>query len=645
MSSLLDSIDGPQDLRRLDLDQLNTLAGEVRELIIEVVSANGGHLSSNLGVVELTIALHRCFDFLKDRLIWDVGHQAYAHKILTGRREAFRSLRLKEGISGFADRKESPYDTFSFGHTGTSISAGLGLSCADEALAGRAAEGEADAGGRRKVVVVIGDGAISSGMPFEALNHAGAVGRNLLVILNDNRMSISPTVGAVARYLSKVRASAPYQEVKREVLDVLSRWRPAREGLSSLYSRASEAIQAALTPGVLFVELGFSYYGPVDGHDLTALVDTLEHVSRINGPVLLHVLTEKGRGFRPASSDPTGFHSSGCFRAEEGEVIAETQETGAAEQTRSYSSLLGETLVELAEEDPRLVAITAAMPDGTGLTEFARRYPDRLHDVGICEQHAIGFAGGLAAGGLKPVVCIYSTFLQRAYDQIFHDVALQGAPVVFCVDRAGLVGSDGPSHHGHFDVAYFRCMPGFVVMAPADGAELAAMLRFALSIDRPCAIRYPRENVPSASAEGAAPLSLGRAQVVRTGADAAVIAYGAAVRRAVEAAGILEREGRAVTVVNARFAKPLDLETIFRVVREHAAVLIAEDHALAGGFCAAVLEALAVEGIAAGHVRPAALPDQFVGHASREEQLAQLGLDGPGLAERLRGLMGAARPT
>jgi len=640
VSELLESIDGPGDLRCLSVPQLSRLAGEIRRRIIEVVSRNGGHLASNLGVVELTIALHWCFDFLRDRLIWDVGHQAYAHKILTGRRDTFASLRRKGGIGGFADKSESPYDCFSFGHTGTSLSAGLGLARAREAL-----------GKGGKVVVVIGDGALASGMPFEALNNAGEIGRDLLIILNDNKMSISPSVGGVARYLSKIRSSRPYVDVKKEVSRLLSRWRPALSAMNALYGRLSEGLQAALTPGGLFVELGLHYYGPVNGHDLQELIDALQHVRRIEGPVLLHVLTEKGHGFEPARSDPAGFHSSGRFELENGKVRepmgaageepvgdrrAATRVTGA-----TYSSAVGELLVRLAEEEPRLVAITAAMQDGTGLREFARRYPDRFYDVGICEQHAVGFAGGLAAGGLKPVVCVYSTFLQRAYDQIYHDVALQGAPVVFCVDRGGLVGSDGQTHHGLFDVSYFRCVPGFLVMAPADGEELASMLRLAVRSESPCAIRYPREELPPAAA-GETQLEVGRASVVRQGADGAIVAYGAMVRRALEAADILASEGRDVTVVNARFAKPLDAETIGRVVQEHRAVLVAEDHAAAGGVGSAVMEALASGGISAGHVRLAGVPDRPVAHATREEQLAELELDARGLAARLRRLMRGA---
>jgi 1-deoxy-D-xylulose-5-phosphate synthase len=631
MDKLLDSINGPQDLRGLTVPQLKKLADEVRELIVEVVAQNGGHLASNLGVVELTIALHYSFDFLKDKLVWDVGHQAYAHKILTGRREAFRSLRQAGGISGFADKKESPYDTFSFGHTGTSVSAGLGLAFAGEAL-------KQDA----RVVVVIGDGAIASGMPLEALNHAGVARKKLLVILNDNRMSISPTVGALAGYLSRVRASDPYMRVKKEVVEFLANWRRALDGVDTVYHKMAEGVQAALTPGGLFVELGFHYYGPVDGHDLAGLLDTLERMKKMEGPVLLHVLTEKGHGFQPATADPAGWHSSGTFKVENGKVLpAECAESeGEAREPkpmkRSYSDVAGQTLVQLAGEEPRLVAITAAMRDGTGLTEFARLYPDRFFDVGICEQHAVGFAGGLAAGGMKPVLCVYSTFLQRAFDQIHHDIALQGHPVVFCVDRAGVVGSDGATHHGHFDVACFRCMPGFVVMAPADGEELQAMLRLALTCSRPCAVRYPREDPPERVGHEAAPLELGRALVLRTGKDGAIIAYGSLVSRALAAADALAGEGRSITVVNARFAKPLDEETVLRVVREHPGVLVAEEHALAGGFGAAVLETLAAHGAPGEHVRLCGLPDAPVLHAPREEQLAQLGLDAPGLADRLR---------
>jgi len=543
MGELLDRISAPGDLRRLSMGQLRRLAGEIREVIIEAVSRNGGHLASNLGVVELTIALHYCFDFLRDCLVWDVGHQAYAHKILTGRREAMRRLRRKGGASGFADKRESPYDHFSFGHTGTSLSAGLGVACARAALG---------AGG--KVVAVIGDGAIASGMPFEALNNAADLGKNLIIILNDNKMSISPSIGAVAKHLSRIRSSAPYMGIKRELTDLLSRWRPALEAAQELYGRLSEGLQAALTPGGLFVELGLRYYGPINGHELPELIDALEHMKRIPGPVLLHVLTEKGRGFEPARTDPVRFHSSGRFAwgakpsSQPEEVPAPDGQGQNGDRARrpTYSQTMGNALLSLAGGEPRLVAITAAMRDGTGLGEFAGRYPDRFYDVGICEQHAVGFAGGLAAGGMKPVVCIYSTFLQRAFDQLFHDVALQSAPVVFCVDRAGLVGSDGPTHHGLYDIAYFRGLPGFVVMAPADGEELERMLSFAVACGRPCAIRYPREAAPPALG-GGDEIVPGRAQVLRQGQDGAIIAYGAMVARALDAADILGGRGHDVT--------------------------------------------------------------------------------------------------
>jgi 1-deoxy-D-xylulose-5-phosphate synthase len=625
MGRLLDSINDPADLKSLDKAQLRQLAGEVRDLIVEVVARNRGHLASNLGTVELTLALHRCFDFQRDRLIWDCGHQAYAHKILTGRRDAFHTLRQKGGVSGFADSRESPYDSFSFGHTGTSISAALGMACADKTLATD-----------RRVVAVIGDGAIASGMALEALNHAGGLGRDLLVVLNDNKMSISRTVGGVARYLSKIRASAPYADLKQEAQDLLSRVPRVGQKFDGLLAHLREGVQSALTPGGLFVELGFHYYGPVDGHDVGELVDTFERLKRIRGPVLLHVLTEKGHGFTPASADPTRFHSSRRFELANGSLCNEEAPDGT-----TYSSVFGHALCELARRDPRIVAITAAMPDGTGLNEFAKEFPERFYDVGICEQHAVGLAAGLSAGGLRPVAAVYSTFLQRACDQLFHDVALQDQHVVLCIDRAGLVGSDGPTHHGLNDIAHCRALPGFVVMAPRNSAELVRMLEIAVNGDTPAAIRYPRETVEEAPPNAKLPaFGIGEAEVVRPGRDAAIIAYGAMVDRALSAAGLLaEQDGLNVTVVNARFARPLDLGTICRTVDDHRAVLVAEDHSVAGGFGSAVLEALAARGIGAGHVRLAGLPLEPIAHATREEQLAACGLDGPGLAARLRHLL------
>ncbi len=634
MSELLDSIDSPEDLRMLTTSQLASLADEIRAYIIDVVASTGGHLASNLGVVELTLALHYCHDFLRDRLVWDVSHQAYTHKIITGRRDAFPTLRQKGGISGFTNKEESPYDAFTSGHTGTSISTGLGLASALEFR-----REDAD------VVAVIGDGAIASGMPFEAMNHVVEADEDLLVVLNDNKMSISPSVGGVAHYLSKIRASGPYVGMKKEVKDLVGRWGSALKTIDGLYDRVSEGIQTALTPGGLFVELGFDYYGPVDGHDVDELVDAFQHMKNIDGPVLLHVITQKGHGFEPAREDPTEYHSSGTFELKDGEIVCATDgKEGEGEALEpepehcSWSEVMGNVLIEEAADDPRICAITAAMCGGTGLTGFAEEYPDRFYDVGICEQHGVGFAGGLATGGMRPVACIYSTFLQRARDQIFHDVALQEVPVVFGVDRAGLVGNDGATHHGLHDIAYFRGLPGVAVMAPGDAVELERMVHLALKADDSSAIRYPREKVSPEPLFPPEEFDIGEARILRDGEDVAIIAYGALVKRAMDAAEELAEDGMDITVVNARFAKPVDRETIRGVIESHSAVLLAEDHARAGGFGSAVLEAMVEEGVDLSNVQIAAVPDRFIEHASREDQFAELRLDGSGLAARLRNL-------
>jgi 1-deoxy-D-xylulose-5-phosphate synthase len=631
MTGLLDSIEDPADLRELDPRQLQQLAGEVRELIIDVVSRNRGHLASNLGVVELTLALHYCFDFAHDRLVWDCGHQAYTHKIITGRREEFPTLRQKQGVSGFANRTESPYDTFTFGHTATSISAALGLANAAK-LKGR----------EEKVVAVIGDGAMASGMAFEALNHAGALEQDLLVVLNDNKMSISRSVGAIAHYLRKVRATPPFADIRREVQDVLGMIPVVGHRFDTMMNRLRDAIQTAITPGGLFVDFGFNYYGPVNGHNLDELTDAFRDLKRVDGPVLLHVLTEKGHGFSPACEDPTKFHSSKRFELADGTLTGLEKPSGV-----SYSKVFGTTLCEIAEKNPDVVAITAAMPDGTGLTDFADRFPDRFHDVGICEQHAVGLANGLATGGLKPVFAVYSTFLQRAVDQVNHDMALQESPVVLCIDRAGLVGADGPTHHGLNDIAYLRTIPGMNLMAPRDGAELRAMLRLALQLEQPAAIRYPRERIPDEDGpQRSVELRLGRAETCREGADGVIIAYGALVHRAMEAAELLQQtDGLQVGVINARFVRPLDRDAICGAVASHGAVLVAEDARVAGGFGSAVLELLSEEGIPADNVRLAGVPMEFIQHAPRDDQLARCRLDGPGLADRMRRLVRQHAPA
>jgi len=625
MTTLLDSINDPSDLRELNLQQLQQLAAEIRELIIRVISRNKGHLASNLGVVELTLALHYCFDLSRDHLVWDCGHQAYTHKIITGRREEFATLRQEEGISGFANRRESSYDTFSFGHTGTSLSAALGLANAAK-LQGR----------DERVFAVIGDGAMASGMAFEALNHAGALEQDLLVVLNDNKMSISRSVGAIAHYLRKVRAAPPFADIRRELQDVLGMIPLVGHRFDSVMNRLRDAVQTAITPGGLFVDFGFHYYGPVNGHNLDELIDALRDLERVKGPVLLHVVTEKGHGFRPARQDPTKFHSSSRFELADGTLRDLESPSGM-----SYSQVFGETLCEIAEQAPEIVAITAAMPDGTGLTEFAQRFPDRFHDVGICEQHAMGLANGLATGGLKPVFAVYSTFLQRAIDQVNHDMALQESPIVLCIDRAGLVGADGPTHHGLNDIAYLRTIPGMNMMAPRDGAELRAMVRLALQLGQPAAIRYPREQIPDQGRlDRALGLRLGRSETCREGADGVIIAYGALVQRALEAADLLEEtDGLQVGVINARFVRPLDREAICDAVATHGAVLVAEDARVAGGFGSAVLELLCEEGIPTDNVRLAGVPLEFIRHAPRDSQLARCRLDATGLADRMRRLV------
>ena len=622
MESLLESIDSPIDLRKLSKDQLPRLAEEIRELIITVLSGHPGHLSSNLGVVELTIALHYVFDFLRDRLVWDVGHQAYTHKILTGRRERFNTLREKDGISGFADKRESNYDTFTFGHTGTSISTALGLVCGYEATEEK-----------RRVVAVIGDGAMASGMPFEGMNHAGSISKNLILVVNDNKMSISQSVGAISRYLTKIRRSRPYTELRDEALELLSRLPVIGGRVENILERLADSVQSALTPGGLFVELGWNYYGPVNGHDIDEMIASLESLKSMEGPTLLHVVTEKGHGFAPAKEDPTAYHSSKPFELKDGTVIRKT----AIGARPSFTKVFGDKLLELGEREKRIMVITAAMPDGTGTRAFGEKFPERFWDVGICEQHGVGLASGLAASGCIPVAAIYSTFLQRANDQLFHDISLQGAPVIFCIDRAGLVGSDGVSHHGLYDIAYMRYLPGFVLMAPRDGTELEMMLEWAVEADRPCAIRYPRDSVPddvSLQAERE-PIVMGRSEMLESGTDVALLGYGISTEYARAAASILAADGVSAGVVNARFAKPVDIARVSSLLESYRLVVTLEEHALAGGFGSAVLEACADAGVDGSKIRRIGVPDEFIDHAPRSDQLSQVGLSPESAAERV----------
>ncbi len=619
MSRLLDHIVTPADLRRLPTRMLPDLAKEIRERIVQVVSQNQGHLASNLGVVELAIALHYCFDFHRDRLVWDVGHQCYAHKILTGRNLRFPSLRQKGGLTGFPCRGESPFDPFTTGHAGASVSTALGLACAFESL-----------GRDDRVVAVLGDGAAATGMAFEALNHAGALKKNLLVILNDNQMSISRTVGAFSEYLSRVRAAPLYGGLKREVHQMLQRIPVLGRRMEGRIEHLKEIIKRSMSPGQIFEELGFNYLGPIDGHNLARLVDILRAVKQMEGPVLLHVVTTKGKGFDPAAEDPARFHSAKRFEYQNGSLRVERDGCRAA-----FTDAFAAALIRAAEKDARIVAITAAMPDGTGLSRFRERFPDRYFDVGIAEQHALGLAAGLAAGGLKPVVAVYSTFLQRAFDQVFHELCLQNLPVVLAIDRGGLVGQDGPTHHGVFDIACLRSLPNLTLMSPKDAPELDLMLQAALALPGPAAIRYPRACVPEPPlAEPCPPIEIGRAEWLRRGDSVAIFAYGAMAQTALEAADRLAEAGARAAVVNARFVKPLDRDAVLQAAAETGAVVTLEEHALAGGFGAAVLEALADAGAAARVLR-LGVPDEFIGHGRRSELLADLGLDADGVAARV----------
>ncbi len=614
---MLDKIDSPKDLQQLDTEDLAVLAQEIREEIIDVVSKNPGHLSSNLGVVELTIALHRTFDFLNDKLVWDVGHQTYVHKLLTGRRKAFPTLRQYKGLSGFPDIAESKYDPFICGHSGHAISAALGIACADKI-------NNID----RTIIAVVGDAAISAGMSLEALNHAGHLKRNLIVILNDNKMAISNTVGAIARHLNKIRTSPLYTDFKKEVHHVLQSLPIVGKRMEYALEHIGEALKREITPGQIFVDLGFDYFGPIDGHNIQTLAETFQNIKNVEGPVLLHVITEKGKGFEPASANPTRYHSAGNFEMHNGKV----KEAPKDPKQVSYTKAFGDTIIEIAEANKDIVAITAAMPDGTGLDAFIKKFPDRYFDVGICEQHAIGLANGFVSAGLKPVAAIYSTFLQRAYDQVFHDVCLQKNGILLALDRAGIVGNDGPTHNGVFDIAYLRHLPGITLMAPKDGAELKAMLHKAVQLNTPAAIRYPRANIPEGSLNNDCnPIEIGKGEILREGRDGVIIAYGAMVYPSMECADMLAGKGINVTVVNARFAKPLDEDLIMKVTGKHQIVLTVEDHTEVGGFGSAILELLVEKGINTQNVHIMGIPDRFIEQGSRDIILKSLNLDAEGI--------------
>jgi len=614
----LERIENPQDIKKLSIPELHALAGEVRSLILETVSKNGGHLAPSLGVVELTLALHYVFDSEQDQIIWDVGHQAYGHKILTGRRDRFPTLRQFNGISGFPKREESCYDAFNTGHSSTSISAALGYALARDRL-----------GEKYHVIAVIGDGALTGGQAFEALNQAGHLGIDLLVVLNDNEMSIAQNVGAMSSYLSRLRADPMYAKRKKDIEYLLNRVPAIGPSVVKAVERVKGSLKYLLVPGMLFEELGFTYLGPIDGHNLAELTRVLYNAQSLQGPVLLHVLTQKGRGYLPAEKNPAVYHGVGPFELKTGRIL---RNPGPP----TFTEVFGETLIDLAARDSKVMAITAAMPDGTGLSDFGRRFPQRFFDVGIAEQNAVTMAAAMALKGLKPVVAIYSTFLQRAYDQVLHDVCLQNAPVLFAVDRAGLVGEDGPTHHGAFDLSYLRQMPGMAVMAPKDEEELRHMLYTALQHDGPAAIRYPRgRGIGVKFSSGYHRLPWGRGEVLAVGDDLLIVAVGSMVYPALTVHRILKDEGITSTIINARFVKPLDEELIVDAVQKHPCFVTMEENVLAGGFGSAVLELLFKNGITNLKGLAIGLPDSFVTHGAIDVLKDHLGLTPEKMAERI----------
>lgn len=612
IESILSTIESPADLRELSTDELVRLAEDIRKRIIGVVGSNGGHLASNLGIVELTIALHYVFDFKRDCLLWDVGHQAYVHKLLTGRNDRFDTLRKVDGISGFPNIEESEYDLFNVGHAGTAIPTAVGMA--------KAASLQNDS---RRVVAMVGDASIFNGVAFEGLNVAGTLRRQLLVVLNDNSMGIAPTQGGMAEFLAKFRVSSVYEEMKKRVKKYLPQVPLIGQATFDALDHLKEGLKTTVSPNQIFEQLGFVYVGPLDGHDVEHMIELLQLVHDVDHPVLLHVHTDKGRGADWVTAEPTLFHSPKPFKLEGRRV----QFLGGG---RSYTTSFSDALLEVAKDDSRIVALTAAMPDGTGLDKFQEAYPDRFLDGGIAESGLVDIAAGMCKSGLRPVVAIYSTFLQRAFDQIFQEVSLQGLPVVFCMDRAGLVGGDGPVHHGFLDIAYLRGLPHMTLMAPGDGEEVLPALRLALSLEGPSGIRYARANVPSPLAGDTAvsPFEWGKSRLLREGTDATILAYGSPCRSALDAAEVLAEEGLDVRVVNARFAKPIDRDMVAEAIQGGRPVITIEEHSLAGGFGSIVLETAHDLGLAATAVVMLGIPqDRFVAHGSRSGQLAECGLD------------------
>ncbi|MFO7667278.1 MAG: 1-deoxy-D-xylulose-5-phosphate synthase [Desulfobacterales bacterium] len=612
--SILDKINFPEDLKKIPRSSLPQLASEMRKMIVKVVSKNGGHLASSLGAVELAIAIHYVFDTPKDKIIWDVGHQAYAHKIITGRREQFHSLRKHEGICGFTRMCESPYDSFSTGHSGTSISAGLGMAC------GKQLKNE-----NSKVIAVIGDGSLTSGLAYEGLNQAGDThkDKDIIVILNDNDMSIAQNVGALSSFLSRKFSAKYLQDLRKEFGEFLKSLPKIGDDIYKFAKRSEESFKAFVTPGMLFEAFNFEYFGPINGHNLNHLIDILNNIKYLKEPTLLHVITKKGKGYLPAEKNPVYFHGVGCFEVETGNGISQQ------DNISTYTEVFGDTMVKLAGEDKRIIAVTAAMPEGTGLKKFQETFPDRFFDVGIAEQHGVTFAAGLATEGFKPVVAIYSTFLQRAYDQILHDVCIESLPVIFAIDRGGIVGEDGATHNGLFDLSYMRSLPNMVVMAPKDENELRRMIVTALSHNGPIAFRYPRgRSIGVPLDEDIAPLQVGKWEVLNKGKDILILSVGRSVYEASKAHKVLVSDyGIYPTVVNCRFVKPIDLELITSLAGEIPRIITVEENVLQGGFGSAVLECLNDIGISGFMLERLGIPDIFVEHGPQKLLRAKYKID------------------
>ncbi len=627
---LLARIEFPSDLRTLTVPELKTVSAEVREFLIDTISKVGGHLGAGLGAVELAVALHYVFNTPEDKLVWDVGHQAYPHKVLTGRKKNFHTIRQRGGLSGFLRRSESIYDTFGAGHASTALSAALGMAAARDL-----------AGEKFKVVAIVGDGAMTGGMAYEAMNNAGLQKRNLIVVLNDNNMSIAPNVWALSNYFTELIANPSYNKFKANVWDLTGKLDTIGDRIRKIAARVEEGIKVVITPGMLFEALGFRYFGPVNGHNISQLVKIFRDIKDLPGPILVHTITRKGKGYKPAEEDIQALHGVTPFDKVTG--LSQKKADGAP----TYTKVFGQAVVEIARENPKVVGICAAMPDGTGLDQLQQVLPERFFDVGIAEQHAVTFAAGLASQGFTPIAAIYSTFLQRAFDQIVHDVAIQRLHVVFCLDRAGLVGADGPTHHGVLDLAYLRCIQGMVIMSPKDEDELRDMVYTAVKYTGgPIAVRYPRGNGLGVPLKPRfAQLVIGRGEIVRKGRDVAILALGIMVHHSVKAAVLLAADGIDAEVVNMRFAKPIDGDLVEAIARRFSCIITVEDHVVDGGFGGAVLEALFEKSIRGVRVRVHGVPDEFIEHAAPAELYAMLKLDPPGIASVVRDFLREAPET